>query len=149
MLQAATKQRKTTVLGSLLAELFRATLYKKTQGRIVRQATFAAIVAMAVFAAWRLESTLGALGFGTEIRLGTPILLVLVLAWAAYRLVNVPVVADFLIAVEVEMRKVTWPTKTELVRSCVVVLVTMFSLAFCLTVYDFIWASFLRWVGIL
>ena len=30
--------------------------------------------------------------------------------WASYRLVNVPAVADFLIAVEAEMNKVSWPT---------------------------------------
>lgn len=149
MVQAATKQRKVTGLGLFLGELFRTALYKKTQGRIVRQVTFAAIVAVAIFAAWRLEGTLGAWGLDTGLRLGVPILLVAGIAWFAYRLVNVPVVADFLIAVEAELRKVTWPSKTELVRSCVVVLVTMFTLAVCLTIYDFIWASFLRWVGVL
>ncbi|WP_347243753.1 preprotein translocase subunit SecE [Thermogutta sp.] len=148
MLQAASK-RKTTVLGVIISELFRTTLYKRTQGRVVRQSTFAAILAMGIFAAWRLEGTLGSWGFDTEVRLGIPILLVAAVGWFAYRLMNVPVVADFLIAVEAEMRKVTWPTKNELIRSCVVVLVTMFSLAFCLTIYDFVWATFLRWLGVL
>ncbi|ASV76111.1 Preprotein translocase subunit SecE [Thermogutta terrifontis] len=148
MLQAASK-RKTTVLGIIVSELFRTGLYKRTQGRVVRQATFGAIVAMAIFAAWRLEGTLGSWGFDTGVRLGVPILFVAAIGWFAYRLMNVPVVADFLIAVEAEMRKVTWPTKNELIRSCVVVLVTMFSLAICLTVYDFVWATFLRWLGVL
>ena len=44
---------------------------------------------------------------------------------ACFRLVNLPKFADFLIAVEAEMNKVSWPTRTELFRSSVVVIVTI------------------------
>lgn len=132
-----------------MAELTQVGLYKRNQGRVVRQATFGAVAAFSVFGAWRLHGTLGSWGFETGWQLGLPVLCVLILLWVAFRVLNIPEVADFLIGVEAEMRKVTWPTRTELVRSCVVVLVTMFTLAACLTVYDFVWASFLRWSGIL
>ena len=48
--------------------------------------------------------------------------------WVSYRLVNVPGFADFLIAVEAEMNKVSWPTRTELFRSSIVVLIMIFAL---------------------
>ncbi|MGQ9504178.1 MAG: preprotein translocase subunit SecE [Thermogutta sp.] len=148
MAQAA-GTKNTTVWGRVFAELFRAGLYKRNQGRVVRQGSFAAIVAFSLFGVWRLHGALGSWGFGTSWQIGVPALILALTVWLAYRLMNFPEVADFLIAVEAEMRKVTWPSRSELIRSCVVVLVTMFTLAFCLTVYDFVWASFLRWTGIL
>ena len=59
--------------------------------------------------------------------------------WIAYRIVNVPVFADFLVAVEAEMNKVSWPTRSELFRASVVVLFTIFALATLLAVYDTAW----------
>ena len=41
----------------------------------------------------------------------------LVGVWLGYRLVNIPRFADFLIAVEAEMNKVSWPSRGELIRS--------------------------------
>ncbi|HOA51193.1 MAG: preprotein translocase subunit SecE [Thermogutta sp.] len=148
MAQAASAKFN-SVFGRFLTGLVRADLYKRNQGRVVRQATFGAIVAFGLFGAWRLYGTLGSWGFEASWQFGVPAAVFAIAVWLAYRLMNFPEVADFLIAVEAEMRKVTWPTRAELIRSCVVVLVTMFSLAFCLTIYDFIWASFLRWTGIL
>ena len=52
-----------------------------------------------------------------------------VAGWICYRLVNFPGFADFLIAVEAEMNKVSWPTRTELFRASMVVLFLIFSLA--------------------
>jgi preprotein translocase subunit SecE len=63
--------------------------------------------------------------------------------------VNVPGFADFLIAVEAEMNKVSWPTRTELYRSSVVVLVTIFVLAVVLFVFDFFWGWVFKILGIL
>jgi preprotein translocase subunit SecE len=59
--------------------------------------------------------------------------------WFGYRLVNWPRFADFLIAVEAEMSKVSWPTKTELYRASMVVIFTMFFLAILLFCYDAFW----------
>jgi len=63
--------------------------------------------------------------------------------------VNVPGFADFLIAVEAEMNKVSWPTRAELYRSSVVVLVTIFVLAMVLFVFDFFWGWVFKILGIL
>ncbi len=62
-----------------------------------------------------------------------PGLLLALGVWASYRVVNVPAFADFLIAVEAEMNKVSWPTRAELFRASMVVLIEIFALAFILT----------------
>jgi preprotein translocase subunit SecE len=62
--------------------------------------------------------------------------------------VNLPRFADFLIAVEAEVNKVSWPSRAELVRSTVVVLITIFALAGILFLYDFIWSLLLRMLGV-
>jgi preprotein translocase subunit SecE len=69
--------------------------------------------------------------------------------WAAFRLVNMPNFADFLIAVEAEMNKVTWPSRTELVRSSIVVILTILLLAGILYGYDLFWNAVLMAIGVL
>jgi len=66
--------------------------------------------------------------------------------WAAFRLVNMPSFADFLIAVEAEMVKVSWPSRTELFRYSTVVIVVIFFLAFLLYGFDYLWQLFFRYV---
>ena len=66
--------------------------------------------------------------------------------WIAFRLVNWPRFADFLIAVEAEMAKVSWPSRRELIRSSVVVLVNMVALAALLWIFDAAWFAFFRHV---
>lgn len=68
--------------------------------------------------------------------------------WIGYRLVNWPRFADFLIAVEAEMNKVTWPTKDELIRASIVVIFTIFFLAIALFVFDIIWQTIFEAIGV-
>ena len=69
--------------------------------------------------------------------------------WASYRLVNYPRFADFLIAVEAEMNKVSWPSRSELVRSSMVVIFVIFALAIILYGYDMLWTFLFRALGII
>jgi preprotein translocase subunit SecE len=57
--------------------------------------------------------------------------------------------ADFLIAVEAEMNKVSWPSRAELVRSSVVVIMVLFLLAIVLFGLDIVWSFVFEWLGIL
>jgi len=59
-------------------------------------------------------------------------------AWAAFRVVNIPRFAEFLISVENEMGKVSWPSRGELFRASLVVLVVIFLLTTILFTYDFV-----------
>ena len=75
-----------------------------------------------------------------------PGVLLMIFLWMAYRVVNVPSFADFLIAVEAEMNKVSWPTRPELFRASTVVLIVIFFMAALLAVYDVFWKVLLSWV---
>ena len=66
--------------------------------------------------------------------------------WVCYRLVNVPAFADFLIAVEAEMNKVSWPTRPELFRAAAVVLLVIFLMGAYLSVCDLVWGGLARLV---
>lgn len=141
----------TAASSGFFAELFHVSLYKRTQGRVARQVTFAAIAICFGMAAWRMTQ---ASPFGYDKWLAgsakflIPGLLLALGCWLAYRLVNMPKFADFLIAVEAEMNKVSWPSRAELVRSSMVVIFVIFIMAALLFAYDMIWLQLFSWLGI-
>ncbi len=136
--------RESTYLNSL----FSAGLFKKNQGRLARLWTWIVVTTAVVWGAWTLQARL-LVESGDLIRIGVPTLVVLAGAWAAFRLVHFPRFADFLIDVEGEMGKVSWPGWGELWRATVVVLITMFLFSVVLFGYDMLWQYFLRWCSIL
>ena len=145
---AATSKDSTASTGSasFLQNLFRAGLYKRNQGRITRQVTFAAIAITVLLGCWQLHQS--AATNDLAMRLGLPGGLLCLGLWIAYRMVNLPIFSDFLISVEAEMSKVSWPTKTELVRGSMVVLITILFLAGFLAMFDFLWAMVFKYLGI-
>src|SRR5262249_15458746 len=80
-----------------------------------------------------------------------PILLGLLLLWFAWRIVNWPVFADFLIATEAEMHKVSWTSRKRLVQDTIVVLTTVFLMTVFLFIVDIVWIKVLSWrpIGVL
>ena len=127
--------------------LFDASLYKRSQGRITRQVTFAAAALTFALGAYSLSNAL--LDRGAALRFGASGAVLLVGLWISYRAVNLPQFADFLIAVEAELNKVTWPTRSVLFRSSMVVIFLILFLAALLFVYDLIWSFFLTQLGII
>ncbi len=79
-----------------------------------------------------------------QIHLLLPLLLGVLLLWFAWRLVNVPTFADFLIATEAEMNKVSWTTRKRLVQDTIVVLVTVVLFSLFLFLLDLMWIQVLR-----
>lgn len=130
----------------LTAELFSSGLYKPNQGRLVRQLTCLAIWVVVALGCWRLNVWLtGSMGWGD---IAIPGALLAVGGWVGYRLVNWPRFADFLIAVEAEMAKVSWPSRTELVRASIVVIFTIFFLAIILFMFDIVWQWIFTTIGV-
>jgi len=80
-----------------------------------------------------------------------PLLLLVGSLWLAWRIVNLPAFADFLIATEAEMNKVSWTTQKRLIQDTVVVLVTVVLMALFLFGMDWGWKVVLSWkpIGVL
>ncbi|MCR9199757.1 MAG: preprotein translocase subunit SecE [Planctomycetaceae bacterium] len=130
---------------SFIPELFRVGLYKPTQGRLVRQATFIAIALTVAFGCFSLSAgPLG--GEGEAISVGVPLAIWLLLCWVAFRVVNVPRFADFLISVESELEKVVWPGRKQVTQSTIVVIATMLFLGLFLFVVDQVWRILFSWI---
>ncbi len=124
-------------------ELGRVGLYKRTQGKITRQVTAASLFIAIALGCWQLSLILQTWKWltdqGVGLEFAIPGALTAIGGWLCYRLVNYPPFADFLIAVEAEMAKVSWPSRRELVRATIVVLVSMLVLIVVLYVYDTAW----------
>ncbi|PQO31484.1 preprotein translocase subunit SecE [Blastopirellula marina] len=144
-------KEKTVGSASLLTELVQANRYKRTQGRVARQATLLAIWVLILIAAYQLYQQLAAYAAIDQYKLQYAIsgALVVVGFWIAYRLINWPTFADFLIAVEAEMTKVTWPSKAELWRSVIVVIALIFILALLLFTFDLLWITVFKTIGLI
>lgn len=153
---------------SWVSEMFHVGMYKRTQGKIARQATFGAVgatVALAAYQLWVYLSTASISGFfesvlavwpfsyisegGKEgvlnvidvlsLQYSLPLVIFAVGLWVGYRVVNIPRFADFLISVEAEMNKVSWPSKDELIRSSIVVIFVIIAMSALLYGYDAFW----------
>lgn len=84
-----------------------------------------------------------------DVRFTVPILIALVGLWVAFRMVNFPVFADFLIATEAEMNKVSWSTRKRLWQDTIVVLVTLVLFTVFLMAVDLMWGFVLTRINIL
>ena len=134
-------------MAAFVQELFRVGLYKRNQGRIARQATFAALGVIVGLGAWAMSEAYQ--DQGPTMQYFVPFVFLLVGLWASFRIVNMPNFADFLISVEGEMNKVSWPSRSELFRASIVVMVVIFFLAGLLYLYDLVLQrimDFLDWI---
>jgi preprotein translocase subunit SecE len=124
----------------LIHELFKTEIYKRSQGRLVRQFTCLAIWVAFALGSYRMYEYLRVIptGLPTYLNFVIPSVVLVVGLWLGFRIVNLPSFADFLIAVEAEMNKVSWPSRTELIRASMVVIVLMFGLTIVLFAYDFV-----------
>lgn len=123
-------------------------LYKRNQGKLVRQLTAGAALTAVALTAWTMSIHLLS-DSPPWLEYGLPAFVAIAGAWAVYRLVNYPPFADFLIDVEGEMSKVSWASVDELKRATVVVLTTMITLSLVLFLYDLVWLRALKFIGIL
>ncbi|HMF11051.1 MAG TPA: preprotein translocase subunit SecE [Gemmataceae bacterium] len=83
------------------------------------------------------------------VRFVMPLVLGALALWFSWRLVNLPPFADFLIATEAELNKVSWTPRRRLVQDTIVVLVTTLLITFFLLFADLIWSQLLTRVGVL
>jgi preprotein translocase subunit SecE len=137
-------------------EMTRGELYKRTQGKMTRQLTCIAVWVAAALLAYRVyvfRSSLVKLtgDWGTSsvyLGYGVPVVILLVGLWLGYRIVNYAPFADFLIAVEAEMSKVSWPTQQQMTRASAVVIILILGLTIIVFVYDIVLRYLLMMLGI-
>ena len=123
--------------------------YKRNQGRRVRIMTLAASALLVVLGCWSLRSTLEVFYGDAMIQFGIPAVLLALGGWLSWRLVHVPAFADFLIATEAEVNKVSWPTRDQLIQATGVVLVFMVLVTAFLFASDALWRVVLTAIGVL
>ena len=140
-------KEKNATANPFFRQLFHLGVYKRSQGRIARQITFAAFAVVCLLGAFSLSQFED--GAGPVREFWIPCIIGIVGLWIAYRLVNMPSFADFLIAVEAEMNKVSWPSRAELMRSSLVVIFSIFFLAAVLFGYDLFWRGVLTMLGVI
>ncbi|MCO6044777.1 preprotein translocase subunit SecE [Aeoliella sp. ICT_H6.2] len=122
-------------MGAFLQELLKFDLYKRSQGRIVRQVTFAACAIIVALGCWSLSYSMQDVD-NQATRYLVPLGLLAAGVWASFRLVQLPQFADFLISVEAEMNKVAWPKRHELINASIVVILVIFIMAALLFGFD-------------
>ncbi len=128
-------------------------IYKKGQGKYTRLCSaFAAAIFVAV-GCYRLyvlldASTLWGVSTRAHLWISTmvPAGLAVVLGLGIFWLVNKSSVADFMIAAEGEMKKVSWSSKQEIVVSTTVVIVVVAVMAVLLGVTDWSFQILFDWL---
>ena len=119
-------------------------IYKKGQGTTARWIAAVGMGALAAFGTFELYDSLSALtGSLFGVTWGMLISIVVFLGAAALIawLVNLPKFVDYLIMSEIELRKVSWPTREELKRQTTVVIIALVAFSLVLWVADLIFTS--------
>ena len=109
-------------------------IYKRGQGKNSRLGT--ALVAFAIVAVgcWNLYMKLQ--GTDPWVQTLVPVAVCAVFAGLIYWLMNKPVLADFLIAAEGEIKKVSWSSRKEIVNSTMIVIFVVVVMASGLGLVD-------------
>ncbi len=123
-------------------------IYKPGLGKYTRLYSAIALAVLAGLGCWRLYTMLANVRWGLSEQMGfmisrlVPAALFAILAFLVYWLLNKPVVADFLIAAEGEMKKVSWSSRKEITVSTFIVIVVVIMLAVLIGLTDLILSVF-------
>lgn len=109
-------------------------IYKRGQGKNSRLASALVIFAIACIGCWKLYGQLQ--NFGLWVQNMVPVGVCLICAGVIYWLSNKPAVADFMIAAEGEIKKVSWSTRKEITNSTIIVIFVVVIMASGLGVVD-------------
>jgi preprotein translocase subunit SecE len=121
-------------VAAIVYEFFRFGRYKRNQGQIARRTTFGALALIVVLGCLRMTQYYS--DQSPVLHYYVPFAFMAIGLWASFRVVQMPAFADFLISVEGEMNKVSWPSRGELFRATLVVILVVFFLAALLFAYD-------------
>lgn len=140
--------------------------YKRHQGIRVRRFTILGVLLLfgsGVYAMWHnnvvprgdwaisLPMTDAKITLLPNAQLTVPFVLLCLSIWFAWRIVNYPIFADFLVATEAEINKVSWTPRAKLIKDTIVVLISVFIITLFLFLVDIFWGWILsrEFVGVL
>lgn len=132
------------MFSQLMKELVSTNNYKSSQGRVARRSTF---IGLSLVFIWGGYSFFQAGYFGAQGAAICGSIIALLGVWAAFRVINFPAFADFLVSVEAEMSKVSWPSKRDLFANTKVVLVFMTLFTLLIFTYDLIFKTLFKMIG--
>jgi preprotein translocase subunit SecE len=114
-------------------------IYKPGQGKYTRLWAGFVVGLIVALGCWRLYKILDT-WFAESIVLVTvlPVVVLVALGVLIYWLLNKPLVADFMIAAEGELKKVSWSSRREIAVSTIVVIVVVVAMAALLGTTDMI-----------
>jgi len=121
-------------------------IYKRGQGKYTRLCSAFAVIIIAGLGSMQIYKKLQQSELGLWVETIIPAGLFLVLAVLALYLVNKPSVADFMVAAEGEMKKVTWSKKEEIVVSTTVVIAVVIIMAVILGFTDLFFRTCFSWI---
>lgn len=127
-------------------------IYKRGQGKYTRLCSAFAVAIVAGLGCLQLYNQLEAASWGISNRAAmwiatmVPTGLFVIFALLIFLLVNKQRVADFMIAAEGEMKKVSWSSKQEIAVSTFVVIVVVVIMAILLGTADVSFQTFFRWL---
>ncbi|MCJ7545130.1 MAG: preprotein translocase subunit SecE [Phycisphaerae bacterium] len=124
-------------------------IYKRGQGKYTRITTFLGVVLLAAIGAVRLSEELTTVQLSPLVRYGIATALVVIAAVVMFWIVNRPRSADFMIATEGEMKKVSWSSRKEVVGSTKVVIITTLILTVILFAVDMLFTQLFVWMKVL
>jgi preprotein translocase subunit SecE len=110
-------------------------IYKRGQGKNSRLWTAIALLVIVGIGCWRLHQKL-LVQDNVWIHTLVPALVCAVFAGVIYWLSNLPNIADFLIAAEGEIKKVSWSSRKEIVNSTLIVVIVVAVMAAGLGLVD-------------
>ena len=124
-------------------------IYKRGQGRYTRSVTFGAGSVIGLLFARYLYGLLTGTGLSYYWQYGIPVALFVAAVGLMFWIVNRPGNADFMIATEGEMKKVSWSSRREIIGGTKVVIATTLLLAVVLWAVDLAFAMFFKQIGVL
>lgn len=127
-------------------------IYKRGQGKYTRLCSAFAVAIVAGLGCLQLYNQLEATSWGGSRRAAmwiatmVPAGLFVVFALLIFWLVNKHKVADFMIAAEGEMKKVSWSSKQEIAVSTLIVIIVVVIMALLLGAADLSFQTFFQWL---
>ncbi|MBN1361022.1 MAG: preprotein translocase subunit SecE [Sedimentisphaerales bacterium] len=111
-------------------------IYKPGQGKYTRLWTGFVVGLIAALGCWRLYDLLAARVENLVVVMVVPVVVFVGLGVLIYWLLNKASVADFMIAAEGELKKVSWSSRQEIMASTIIVIVVVIAMAVLLGTTD-------------